>query len=190
MSIDIQFRGFDKLLKRVKTMETDLPALVKELLERLTELGVHVADRRFQSAMDLINDYDIEPGMVIWQSDTEADIVVSGSTVLFLEFGTGVKYNGDGHPWSYKDSSKYTPGSFGHHQGSSEHGWIYKSYDGSMGAYDEIATRTTKTKVKARSSAPGVNIHTYGIPPTRAMFGSYEVMRANVEKIAREVFGK
>jgi hypothetical protein len=146
-------------LKQVQQYKKDFLVKEQEFVRRLAEIGVRVAQAGFTMAdYDGVN--DVVVSMV--QTGNGYSVVASGTTVGFIEFGTGVK-----HPeWDNTDMN-YTPpkhGTYGKGLGANPHGWWFKQNDGG----------------RAR--------HTYGNPPAEAMRTARDEMVERVTQIAREVW--
>lgn len=95
----------------------------------------------------------------------ESAIKLQGDDVAFVEFGSGVHYNG--HPGSSPNplgvKLGYTIGSYGWHQGLEDH-WWYKGDDGEQHL-------------------------SYGTEATMPLFHASEHLKQEYKRIAREVFG-
>jgi len=88
-------------------------------------------------------------------------VQANGETVLILEFGAGITF-GSGHPQA--DEFGYGPGTYpGQTHAMDPRGWWIP-----------------------RSRGGG---HTFGNPPSMAMYNAAKVTREAVERVAREVFG-
>lgn len=145
-------------IKQVKQYKKDFLAKEKEFVRRLAEIGVSVASTGFALA-DYDGENDVQVSMT--QSGTRATVVAYGSTVGFIEFGTGVR-----NPEWNNSGMEYTPpqhGTYGKGHGKYPHGWYFKPND-------------------------GAKQHTYGNPPAEAMRTARDVMIERVAQIAREVF--
>lgn len=147
-------------LKLVKQYQKDFETKEKEFVRRLAELGVSVASAGFATA-----DYDGQNDVVVSleHRGNYAAVVASGTTVGFIEFGTGVK-----HPEWDNAGMEYTPpehGTYGKGYGKRSNGWYFKP-NGSEGAAQ----------------------HTYGNPPAEAMRTARDVMVERIIQIAREVW--
>lgn len=158
-------KSIDAAIAEVKQYQRDFDMKLEEFTRRLAEIGVAVASAGYSTA-DYEGVNDIVVSMV--KSDTGYTVVASGTTVGFIEFGTG---RPERNPlWSDTDNvsgNPYTPperGSYGKKQGLNLHGWWFKGSDGAV----------------AR--------HTYGNPPAEAMLTARDEMVANVVRIAREVW--
>lgn len=149
--------------KLVREYKKDFEVKETEFVRRLAEIGVSVASAGFATA-----DYDGVNDVVVSLQKTENgyNVVASGKTVGFIEFGTGVKYpewadggNVSGNP--------YTPpphGSYGKGQGKNPWGWWFRGSDGAVAQ------------------------HTYGNHPAEAMLTARNQMIEQVTAIAREVW--
>ena len=98
-----------------------------EFVRRLAELGIPVIAQNISPAA---GDSDKEHNTYIkinsFGSYSQAQLIVEGHDILFIEFGSGVHYNGSvgvsPHPKGEKFN--YTIGSYGKGQGKNDH-WFY-----------------------------------------------------------------
>lgn len=151
--------SIDAAVKMVRQYKKDFEAKEQEFARRLAEIGVSVAETGFALA-DYDGDNDVVVSMVR-QGDGYA-VVAAGTTVGFIEFGTGVKY-----PEWDASGMEYTPpahGTYGKGQGKNPHGWYFSRNLG------------------ARA------IHTYGNQPAEAMRSARDRMVEQAIQIAREVW--
>ena len=148
-------------IAQVKQYRKDFEAKEKEFVRRLGELGVSVAGVGFATAdYDGVNDVVVK----LEQRGTHVTVIASGTTVGFIEFGTGIR-----NPEWDNSGMEYTPpkhGTYGKGHGKRSHGWFFKP-NGSEGAAQ----------------------HTYGNIPAEAMRTARDVMVERVAQIAREVWG-
>ena len=145
--------------KLVRQYKKDFEAKEQEFCRRLAEIGVSVAQAGFATAdYDGVNDVVVN----LEKTATGYNVVASGKTVGFIEFGTGVKY-----PEWDNSGMDYTPpphGSYGQGKGKQPHGWWFKSQD------------------------YGVAMHTYGNQPAEGMLTARNQMVEQAVQIAREVW--
>lgn len=151
-------KSINRAIKQIDEYQREFELKEKEFVRRLAEIGVSVASTGFQLA-----DYDGEKDVVVSmnQTGTQATIVASGTTVGFIEFGTGVRYP----EWS-GDDTDYTPpqhGTYGEGKGKNPHGWWF-------------------------TAGAGASQHTYGNMPAEAMLTARDRMIEQVTRIAREVW--
>ena len=90
-------------------------------------------------------------------------IVASGETMLFLEFGAGVSYSANQHPLA--GEMGYGPG----------------TYPGQVHAMDLWGWYLPKSAGRG---------HTYGNPPSMAMYNTGKSLRDVIEQAAKGVFGR
>ena len=93
-------------------------------------------------------------------------VMAEGTTVGFLEFGTGIR-NPEWTDSNNVSGNPYTPpphGSYGKRHGKQLYGWWFKSQD------------------------YGVTMHTYGHPPAEGMLTARNEIVHQVTQIAREVW--
>ena len=151
-------KSINRALKQLQEYQADFERKEQEFVRRLAEIGVSVARAGYQVA-----DYDGEKDVVVSmnQEGTRATVVAMGSTVGFIEFGTGVRYP----EWS-GDDTEYTPpahGTYGKGKGKNPHGWWF-------------------------TAGEGASMHTYGNMPAEAMLTARDKIIEKVISIAREVW--
>lgn len=131
-----------------------------ELTKRVTLLGLDVADIRFSSALyDGTNDVSVK----VEEAKNGVSIVAQGKAVCFIEFGSGVFYNGAESYSGIRPDGVVGIGEYGHHRGRND-SWYYKD-------------------------ASGNAVKTHGNPPAAAMFFASQTMQQRFLGIAKEVFG-
>ena len=133
----------------------------EELCRRLVEIGVTKARLEFARAIYKGNDN------VTVTSDgkgTKYTVRANGEAVLFIEFGSGIRY-GSGHPANAEygmGPGTWSDGPQGKGHWNDPDGWYLPKEKGGG--------------------------HSYGNPPAMAMYGSVQYLKNNLERIAREVF--
>jgi hypothetical protein len=152
-------KSIENAEKIVRQYKKDFEVKEAEFVRRLAELGVSVASAGFATA-----DYDGVNDVVVSMEKTATgyNVIASGKTVGFIEFGTGVRYP----EWAGSDTG-YTPpphGSYGKGQGKNPWGWWFRGSEGAMAQ------------------------HTYGNQPAEAMLTARNTMIERVTDIAREVW--
>lgn len=92
---------------------------------------------------------------------TDYDVIAFGKSVLFIEFGTGIKYPDD-HPEAAENGM--VRGGYGNGFGKSEFGWTYTGDPGTHGYFIEAGPQAGR-------------IHTYGNPANAPMYHAGELVR-------------
>lgn len=158
-----------KVISKLQKYSDGIESKLRKLMEKLADAGLSTAIQEYGKAQydGTKSDYPEGPR---WVSDNRLEIAYSGSTILFIEFGTGVHYASDSHPQA--DEFGYTRGGYGHHLGKLD-SWRYVGDPGTNGEKDE--------------AHPGF-IKTYGNPANKPMYLASKEMRDKVIEIAREVF--
>lgn len=152
-------KSIDDAIRLLEKYKKDFAEKEEKFLRRLAEIGVRVARSGFSTA-----DYDGENDVVVSLEKTPNgyNVVASGETVGFIEFGTGIK-----HPEWDNSGMEYTPpkhGTYGKGKGKNPNGWYF-------------------------TMSPGARaIHTYGNPPAEAMKTARDMMIEQAIQIAREVW--
>lgn len=162
--------GIDELLKGVEDYKKRLKTKSEELLKRLTEEGYQIASAGFSGAQyDGTNDSSVR---VEDRGDHAKAIVAVGSSVLFIEFGTGVTYP-DSHPEAGQHGM--VRGGYGQGKGK-QHTWGYYGDPGTNGVMRE--TKSGKSVVL-----------THGNPANMPMYEAVKQLRERLPELVREVFG-
>lgn len=166
ISISLSQKSIQNAINEVRKYQRELIDKNEVFVRRLAELGIPIID---QNIADAEGDSDKNHNTYIkinsFGSYSEAKLVVEGSDLLFIEFGSGVHYNGSAgtSPHPKGEEFGYTIGSYGKGQGSKDF-WFYYADTG-----EAVMSHGTESTM----------------PVYRA---SQEIIR-NIRRIAREVFG-
>jgi hypothetical protein len=156
----------DKVARQIRAYAGQLQSKYSKALERIAQLGGGTAKVKFANALYAgDNDVTVDVKRV---SATKYQVIASGKTVLFIEFGTGVAY-----PELVEPSGlTYIHGTYGQFKGLNPKGWVYVGETGNIGH-----------AVGGKGA-----VHTTGNPPARAMYDASKDMRAEITRIFREEF--
>lgn len=164
--VTLSAKGMDTLIKEIKNYQKWLEQTVKVYVKELAKVGVEVASVKFGNAIyDGTNDVTVS----VKEDGSAAIVRADGQAVLFIEFGTGVKYPDD-HPLQM-----YERGTYGYGLGANEEGWHYSGDPGSNGE------RVTQGKWTGR-------VHTFGNPANACMYGTVRELEEQMDDIAKRVF--
>lgn len=158
VTVDLSTSGIERLQKAVREYKQWQKEKTDELTRRLAMLGATTASLRFSRAI-----YTGPKDAVITVEEIDNGYVVKaeGECVLFVEFGSGIKY-GSGHP----ENAEYGmgPGTYPNGKGhwDDPRGWYLPKDKGGD--------------------------HTYGNPPTMAMYDARKTIEQDLVRIVREVF--
>lgn len=174
MKIKVSIGNISEALKQVEEYQKSLEKKQKEFLRRIAETGTAEATIQFEQAQ-----YDGENDVVVhepeWVNDNTIIVKASGSSILFIEFGTGVHYGTPQHEKT--EEFGYERGGYGHHRGKHDF-WYYKGDPGTNGE------EARNPEMAARGL-----IFTHGNPANRCMWEASKKMRSELLQIAKEVFG-
>ncbi len=150
--------GMDETIRMLKSVTGTKP---KQIVETLAIRGAVEAGTRFHNT-PYVGDNDTKISVVKRNGVTQ--IRATGKSVLFIEFGSGVRY-GYGHPDAAEHG--YGPGTWsdgpnGHGHWDAPNGWYWTDDAG-----------------KHRS---------FGNPPAMAMYHAAREMRQNIPAVTEEVF--
>lgn len=174
MKIKVSIGNIAEALKQVENYRDTLEKKQKDFLQRIAEIGVTEATTRFEQAQ-----YDGENDVIVhepeWVNDNTIIVKASGSSILFIEFGTGVHYGTPQHEKA--EEFGYERGGYGHHRGKHDF-WYYKGDPGTNGE------EARNPEMAARGL-----IFTHGNPANRCMWEVSKKMRSELLRIAKEIFG-
>lgn len=142
-------------LKALERLSKRLPRSSSDALVEVAQEGASYAE-----ALYAISDYDGPRDYAVTAERTGggARITASGASVLFMEYGTGITYSGDVHPWN------------------AEHGM-------GPGTWPDPHYTISKSGEKIPNWANpkgwwfGYHQHTYGNPPAMAMYQAYKLVQ-------------
>lgn len=165
--ISLDGNGLDELIKGVEQYQKWLEDRTKVLVQRLTDMGVKIAETGFASAVyDGTNDVKVD---FEERGETTRAVIATGNAALFIEFGTGIMYP-DNHP-----EQQFARGSYGKGQGK-QRTWGYYGEPGTNG------------RVRAKKNG-GYVVTTHGNPANMCMYNARKQLEEDITRIAREVFG-
>lgn len=173
-TVDLSASGIDELINGLHDYVEWTNRKANELVDRLAQAGMQVASAGFESAVyDGTNDFSVS---VADRGDMCRGVVAVGSTVLFVEFGTGVTYP-DNHPEAAQNGM--IRGQYGQGKGSRSMWGYYGDDPGTNGVF--------ATKKDGTIKEPHV-VLTHGNPANMPMYSSAKDLRDNFQRIAKEVF--
>lgn len=163
MNITVSVAGTDDLLARLEQYKILIDQKKRELCKRLADMGATNVSLLFSRAIYTgNNDFDVS---VRDLGNGGYQIVVSGQSVAFVEFGAGVRY-GHGHPLE---------GQFGMGAGT---------YPSDKGHWDDPQGWYLP---KSKQHSDGTK-HTYGNPPNMPMYNTAQDLKNEIARVTREVF--
>ena len=146
-----------------------------DFAETLAGYGIFIAKAEFRAAdYSGTNDAEVSDAPV-WVDDHTLQIVASGESVMFIEFGAGAFYPDD-HPAASANGA--IRGAYGHGRGANPP-WIYRGEKGVSDAEPVLD--------KNGNERDGL-WWTRGNPANKPMWNSAEEMRKNILDVARAVF--
>ena len=169
VTVPLSVSGIERLRRSVEEYQQWLKDRSEKLLDRLAEEGYQIASAKFAQAV-----YDGTNDVFVSTENREANIravVAVGSSVLFIEFGTGVVYPDD-HPEA--DDLGMKRGEYGKGHGKQT----------SWGYYGEPGTNGELREKKNGS----VVVITHGNPANMAMYETVKELEMHLRDLAKEVF--
>lgn len=169
IAVPLSVAGVDRLLKELENYKRWLQDRSSVFLDRLADEGLNIASVKFGRAVyDGTNDVTVS---VEARDSNSRAVVAIGSSVLFIEFGTGVTYP-DNHPEAAELGMNRGEYGSGHGKQKS---W---GYYGNPGTNGKPVQKTNGSTV----------IITHGNPANMAMYETIKELEQNMTRIAKEVF--
>lgn len=162
--------SLDNAIKRIERYRDQTERKTRELCRRLAEIGATKVTLEYARAF-YTGPMDVSVH-VENRGDNKYAIVAKGETVLVVEFGAGVRY-GDGHPQAAQ---------FG--MGPGTHPNKHYGYDSSGNRVANWENDRGWWTPKEKGGE-----HTFGNPPSMAMYNTGKDLRGEIQRIAEEVFG-
>jgi len=168
--VPLTVHGIDNAIKELNHYKAWLKERTEKFVKALGDEGLQIARAKFQSAAyDGTNDVSVS---IEERGENHLAVVAIGGAVLFIEFGTGVKYPNN-HPEVGKFG--FTHGGYGYGLGKLESGW---RYDGEPGTSGEVI---------ASGKYAGM-VHTYGNPANMSLYLTVKELKEKFEEIARRIY--
>lgn len=171
--ISLEVEGIKRVLNHPLFDMSRRRRKVEIFMEELAQIGVQSATIRFAEA-EYDGDNDVVVKNPVWIDDNTLQITAEGSSILFIEFGTGV-YNPVQHPRA-RDLGMIR-GEYGYGLGKMRYGWRYKGNPGTNG------------EVIMDGPHAG-EILTHGNNANMCMYLATADMRDQIAKVAERVFTK
>lgn len=159
--------SLDNAIKQIREYQRTLNDKCEMFVRRLAEVGIPIIDQNIDlAAGDSDKGHNTYIKINSFGSYSQAQLIVEGKDLLFIEFGAGVHYNGNlgGSPHPKGKEMGYTIGSYGKGQGKNDF-WFYYADSGEA-------------------------VMSHGTESTMPVYKAGIEMRRQVLKIAREVFEK
>lgn len=171
--------NIDGLIKELTKYKDEIISKVDIFVRRLAEVGIPIIEQNIDAPGDSDPEHYTYIQIRRFGDYAEADLILEGRDILFIEFGAGVHFNGNagsspnptsfkkGQGWEYRHKGGaelgYTIGGYGNHKGLQD-SWFYR---------DELGD-------KQRS---------FGTKATMPMYKASMEIITNIRRIAKEVFG-
>lgn len=169
MKINLKINS-SQVARSIESYANQLDSKMRTFLERLAQIGISSADASFRSAAyDGVNDVVVN-STPVWVDERTIAVQASGRAILFIEFGTGV-FNPGVHPLA--NELGMIRGEYGKGHGKQE-SWIYIGEPGTHGEVLDSDRNVVRTR---------------GNNASRSMYDAAEIMRNEIKRIAKEVFG-
>lgn len=168
ISVELNTKSINNAIKELDRYKKEFLAKEKQLLEKLSMIGVQEASVRFTTAMyDGVNDVQVS----LDKTSNGYAIIASGQAVAFIEFGSGVYHNTSEPYPNPRPEGIVGIGEYGQGKGK-RRAWFYKGEPGTNGELQNNGV-----------------VKTRGNPAAMPMWYASEEMKKSILQIAREVFG-
>lgn len=172
--LDLSTESIDNAIKEVKAYKDYIHKGLSKLLLLLGEEGMQIASAGYNSAeYDGTNDVEV---VYETRGDNTVYLVAVGRAVLFIEFGTGIRY-ANIHPEAMELGMNR--GEYGKGLGGSSNGWVYVGEKGTNGKAVNTKDDSGKTVSVVR---------TYGNPASMTMYTTRQKLKDRIYTLAKECF--
>lgn len=162
--------GIDNAIKELNDFKKWLAKCTKAFVKELGNEGMEIASVKFGKAeYDGTNDVTT---FIEERGENKVAVLAVGGAVLFIEFGSGVKYT-EPHPEAAKNGM--VRGAYGYGLGKNKEGWRYK---GESGTHGEVIQ-------EGRHKG---EVHTYGNPANMSMYLTVRELEEKFAEIAKKVY--
>lgn len=161
ITISLSVKSISEAIKALKQYKKDLQQKINELIDRMVAVGEDYAI----NAVGHVDTGETLNSIVGYRKGKKG-FVVAGGNAVWIEFGTGVTYNGSvgSSPHPKGEELGFTIGTYGEGRGADFNGWYYIGDD-------------------------GAKKHTYGIEANLFMYRTARQIEAVFPDLAKEVFG-
>ena len=175
ISVDVlNPKDIGQAIQEIESYKVWVQTKTKELLERLSLIGIQEASIRFSGAQyDGTNDVRLRTEDLSNGDDCIYAIYTEGEAVCFIEFGAGVYYNSAQYPLQ-KPTGIVGIGEYGKGKGKQPTWGYYGDNPGSNGWVVQ--------------SSKGSVVITHGNPAAMPMYYASSEMKQQITAIAKEVF--
>ena len=159
-------RSLDKAIQQLREYQNSLNDKCTEFVRRLAEIGIPVIDENIAAAQgDSDKGHNTYIKIKSFGSYSQAELIVESKSILWIEFGAGVHFNGHlgSSPHPKGEELGYTIGSYGKGQGKNDF-WFYYADSGEA-------------------------VMSHGTQATMPVYKAGLEIKRQVLKIAKEVFG-
>lgn len=125
-------RSLDKAIQEIRQYQNSLNDKCTEFVRRLAEVGIPVIDENIAAAQgDSDKGHNTYIKIKSFGSYSQAELIVESKSILWIEFGAGVHFNGHlgSSPHPKGEELGYTIGSYGKGQGKNDF-WFYYADSG------------------------------------------------------------
>lgn len=162
ITIELTEASVQKAINRINRLNEMWEKKLNRLLEKMVDYGADIAI----NGVGHIDSGETASTILGYVQENGKGVIVAGGNAIWIEFGTGVTYNGDvgSYPNPLAESVGMTGiGTYGQGKGANPYGWFY---------YDETG--------KLR--------HTHGIKAQMFMYNTIQTLIKEFPDMAREVF--
>lgn len=174
--IGLSVSSISKAQKEISEIFERWEKVASAVLEKLAQRGYDKATVKFGNSI-----YAGDKGQIDITTEIEGNtltIKASGEKVLFIEFGTGIRYENP-----HMEDFGFAAGMYGQGKGNNPQGWWYEGSLGDNPPRDTEVSRWSRTgKFNPRL------IHTFGSPANMPMYETEKELIDEIRDIVMEVW--
>jgi hypothetical protein len=162
ITVKLSSSGLESAAKQLRKYAESLNDKSEKLVRELCSVGVDNAIGELLHHIDTGETIN----SIQYEHNGKSGRIVAGGNAVWIEFGTGVRYNGAVGSYAHEKAAELgmSPiGCYGQGNGANENGWWYIGKDGKRH-------------------------HTFGIASTPFMYNTSKELRRELKDIAKDVF--
>lgn len=167
IKMNLSVSSVENAIKQIEEYKQSLIIKTRQIIEELGKIGIQTIDQRMANVQGDSNPNHYAFVKVnSFGAFSRATIILQGQDIAFIEFGSGIHYNGaaGSSPHQKGQQMGYTIGSYGKGQGKND-SWVY--FNEEHGRYET----------------------SYGTKAAMPMYNAEVEIMKGVKSVAKKVFG-
>jgi len=176
IKVTLDPKSIDAAIAELKKLKQEITGKADNLVNSMANRAVEVAQSGYDTAPCDDAERDAKVHMdEAYEGKLKATVIARGTSVLFMEYGTGVRYPDD-HP--ERVDGVLGRGEYGQGRGKQPNGWYYPATPNGNGTY----------KLRKDGTEDQRYMHTYGVPASACLYKAKKTVINEFETLARRTY--